>query len=261
METILDKIIAKKIAVVEELRNQKDVLQNSPVISKKSFVERLAKADQLAVIAEFKRASPSKGDINIGVDPKEQGLNYAQYGADAMSVLTDGPFFKGSYEDLERVSSAIPIPVLCKDFIIDEIQIDFAKAKGASLVLLIAAALDDTKLNRLYEYAIENGLEVLMEVHNEEELERALQTDCLLIGVNNRDLKTFDVSLEVTERLAPIIKEAGRYLVSESGIATQEDIDRVVAAGANAILVGETFMKASNLQETLTSMKVKIQGK
>ncbi|MCM3030804.1 MULTISPECIES: indole-3-glycerol phosphate synthase TrpC [unclassified Niallia] len=258
METILDKIIAKKLAVVEELKQQKAVIQKNPTMARKSFMERLANTDQLAIIAEFKRASPSKGDINIGVDPKEQGLKYAQYGADCMSVLTDGPFFKGSYEDLERVSSAVPIPVLCKDFIIDEIQIDFAKAKGASLVLLIAAALDDEKLNRLSKYAVASGLEVLMEVHNEEELERALQTDCQLIGVNNRDLKTFHVSLEVTERLAPTIKESGRYLVSESGIASQEDINRVVAAGANAILVGETFMKAANLKETLASMKVQI---
>ena len=258
METILDKIIAKKADVVEELKQQQAVLQNSPVIPKKSFIEKLANADQLAIIAEFKRASPSKGDINIGLDPKDQGLKYAQYGADGMSVLTDGPFFKGSYEDLERVSSAVSIPVLCIDFIIDEIQIDFAKHHGASLVLLIVAALDDDKLHSLYEYAVGKDLEVLMEVHNEEELERALQTDCSLIGVNNRDLKTFNVSLEVTERLAPTIKAAGKYLVSESGIATQADIDRVVAAGANAILVGETFMKASNLRETLTSMKVKL---
>ncbi|TRZ37999.1 indole-3-glycerol phosphate synthase TrpC [Niallia circulans] len=258
METILDKIIAKKADVVEELKKHKAVLQNSPEFPKKSFIEKLANAEQLAIIAEFKRASPSKGDINIGLDPKDQGLKYARYGADGMSVLTDGPFFKGSYDDLARVSSAVSIPVLCKDFIIDEIQIDFAKHHGASLVLLIVAALDDKKLQSLYEYAVGKDLEVLMEVHNEEELERALQTDCSLIGVNNRDLKTFNVSLEVTERLAPAIKGAGKYLVSESGIATQADIDRVVAAGANAILVGETFMKASNLRETLTSMKVKL---
>lgn len=261
MQTILDKIIREKQYVIEELNSRKQDLDvEASTFKKRSFIEKLATANQLSIIAEFKRASPSKGNINVNLDPKEQGIQYQQYGADAMSVLTDTPFFKGTFSDLQRVSDSVQIPVLCKDFIIDPIQIDFAKHYGANLILLIAAALDDDKLANLYEYAKERDLEVLMEVHNEKETERALRIGAQLIGVNNRDLKTFHVSLETTEKLAPIIKQENRFLVSESGIVSLEDVKRVVMSGANAILVGETFMKSSNLQETLTNMKVSLKG-
>ncbi|MFT8320469.1 MAG: indole-3-glycerol phosphate synthase TrpC [Bacillus sp. (in: firmicutes)] len=256
METILDKIIAEKHTVIEDLHKRKNELERKTANKQVSFLKRLANADTLSIIAEFKRASPSKGDINIHLDPVEQTTNYEQYGADTISVLTDTPFFKGTYEDLQAVRSAVNVPVLCKDFIIDSIQIDFAKQYGANLILLIVAALDDQKLKSLYDYAIKKDLEVLVEVHNEEEAERAIALGAKLIGVNNRNLKTFEVSLGTTERLAPMIKKSGSYLVSESGIATMDDIKRVVAAGANAILVGETFMKSADLKETLTQMKV-----
>jgi len=259
MGTILDKIIAKKHKVVEELKAKKEELETSVLNQPAySFLDTLKNANTLSIIAEFKRASPSKGEINAKLDPVQQAGSYEQFGADAISVLTDTPFFKGTFEDLTKVRSAVELPILCKDFIVDPIQIDFAKHYGANLILLIVAALDDEALKNLYDYAKEKELEVLVEVHNEEEAKRAIALGASLIGVNNRDLKTFEVSLETTERLAPMIKESGSFLVSESGIATEDDIKRVVAAGANAILVGETFMRSGNLEETLKQMKVSI---
>jgi len=171
-------------------------------------------------------------------------------------VLTDQSFFKGDFKDLEEVRRVINEPILCKDFIVDPIQIDYAIHAGANLILLIAAALDKEKLHSLYSYAMDKGLEVLMEVHNEEELEKVLTTENLLIGVNNRNLKTFEVDLGTTERLASQILREGRYLISESGISSPEDVERVASAGASGILVGETFMKHERPEEALRAMKL-----
>lgn len=257
--TILDTIIAEKHQVVKELYDRKKELTFEGKSSiKRSLIARLEKNTNLSIIAEFKRASPSKGDINIHLDPEQQAKQYEQFGADAISVLTDTPFFKGTYQDLEAVRKAVNVPILCKDFIIDTIQIDFAKHYGADIILLIAAALDDDQLQKLYNYATEKELEVLLEVHNEDELQRALKTNAKLIGVNNRNLKTFEVTLDTTEQLAALIKENNRYLVSESGISSLEDVERVTASGAKAILVGETFMRATDLEQTLSEMKVSL---
>ncbi|KAB7673155.1 indole-3-glycerol phosphate synthase TrpC [Bacillus sp. B1-b2] len=257
--TILDTIIAEKHQVVKELYDRKKELTFEEKSSiKRSLIARLEKNTNLSIIAEFKRASPSKGDINIHLDPEQQAKQYEQFGADAISVLTDTPFFKGTYQDLEAVRKAVNVPILCKDFIIDTIQIDFAKHYGADIILLIAAALDDDQLQKLYNYATEKELEVLLEVHNEDELQRALKTNAKLIGVNNRNLKTFEVTLDTTEQLAALIKENNRYLVSESGISSLEDVERVTASGAKAILVGETFMRATDLEQTLSEMKVSL---
>ncbi|WP_391557244.1 indole-3-glycerol phosphate synthase TrpC [Robertmurraya sp.] len=254
METILDRIIAEK---------QKEVLilKEQPVLKEVdrkhvSFIQKLQQAEEVKIIAEFKRASPSKGPINLECDPSEQTLQYVQAGADAVSVLTDRTFFKGDFRDLEEVRKTITAPILCKDFIIDPIQIDYAKHAGANLILLIAAALDLETLHSLYHYATSKGLEVLMEVHNEAELEKVLTTENVLIGVNNRNLKTFEVDLATTERLASKIIQSNRYLISESGIATTEDVRRVVEAGASGILVGETFMRHEKPEEALRSMKL-----
>ena len=261
MTTILDRIIAEKHDVVSELYKRKEELSfKETKAAKRSFIKRIENSQTLSIIAEFKRASPSKGDINKDLDPEQQAIHYEQYGADAISVLTDTPFFKGTFQDLETVRRAVNLPILCKDFIIDPIQIDFAKHYGADIILLIAAALSDDKLHALYNYAIEKDLEVLLEVHNEEELQRALKTSAKLIGVNNRNLKTFEVTLDTTEQLAPIIKKNGRYMVSESGIASLDDVEKVTASGARAILVGETFMRASDLEQTLKEMKVSIKA-
>jgi len=254
MGTILDQIIKVKMQEVERLKQIKR-LKGEPR-KKQSFIKRLAQAEFVSIIAEFKRASPSKGMINGDLNPKTQAMNYVQGGADAISVLTDNQFFKGSFEDLKQVRAGVVTPVLCKDFIVDPIQIDVAEDSGADVILLIAAALDDEKLHQLHEYALSKDLEVLIEVHNEEEAKRALRTGNSLIGVNNRNLKTFEVDLGITERLAPMIKSAGRYLISESGMKTKEDVERVVRVGANGILVGETFMKHPNLQQAFLEMKI-----
>ncbi|MEQ2525514.1 indole-3-glycerol phosphate synthase TrpC [Bacillaceae bacterium CLA-AA-H227] len=255
METILDKIIAVKKKEVEELKTR----GNRPAVvsqKRRSFIEKLERATDLSIIAEFKRASPSKGDINPDIDPSVQTQLYVEAGADAVSVLTNQSFFKGSMTDLTAVRATIENPILCKDFIIDSIQIDAAKQAGADIILLIAAALDDENLHNLYQYAIEKELEVLMEVHNEEEAERVLKTNNRLVGVNNRNLKTFEVNLDVTEGLAPLIKSEGRFLISESGIKTIDDVKRVINAGANGILVGETFMRHDNPRDVIQAMKL-----
>lgn len=255
MESILDKIIAVKKKEVEELKNQRFHLTEVP-FKKSSLLQKLQHAKELSIIAEFKRASPSKGDINTNIDAAIQTRVYVEAGADAVSVLTDQTFFKGAISDLRAVRSSIEAPILCKDFIIDPVQIQVAKQAGADIILLIAAALDDVSLNSLYKYAISLELEVLMEVHNEEEAERVLKTGNRLIGVNNRNLKTFEVSLEVTEKLAPMIKKEGHFLISESGLTTLEDIKRVGKAGANGILVGEAFMRHTNPSEVIREMKL-----
>src|SRR4051794_19094374 len=258
MATILDAILSEKKIEVENLKKDCSSLTNEKNHQHRSFLSILENADELAIIAEFKRASPSKGDINGVLDPAEQTSSYIKYGANAVSVLTDKRFFKGNISDLEAARNAIDAPILCKDFIIDSIQIDVAKNAGANIILLIVAAMDEEKLVNLYQYATEKNLDVLMEVHDEEELDIALKTGAKLIGINNRNLKNFEVDLAVTEKLGPIVKKAGAYLISESGIKTLDDVKRVVKAGANGILVGETFMRAENLANTLQEMKLPI---
>ena len=183
----------------------------------------------MAMIAEIKRASPSKGIINQHVDPVKQARLYEANGASAISVLTDTPFFKGSMEDLRQVRRTVNVPILCKDFIIHEIQIDHAKAAGANIILLIAAALDDKRLADLYAYATSKNLEVICEVHNELEMDRALRLNPTLVGVNNRDLKTFKVDLSVTGRIAQMTANTDIILIGESGIRNQADVEELAA--------------------------------
>ncbi len=256
MTTILDKIIAEKEK--EIIRLKSSTLQQSFVHEKKpSLFEKLKKANQLQIISEIKRASPSKGTINNEVIPVEQARQYENAGAACISVLTDTPFFKGTFEDLHDVTHAVKIPVLCKDFIIDEIQIDYAKANGASVILLIVAALSKEKLGKLYQYAKNQDLEILVEVHDEKELQQALEIDAKIIGINNRNLKTFEVDLHHFEELAkhfPFHEE--RVLISESGIKTPDDAKFVASLGASAILVGETLMRSNQIETTLKSFQV-----
>lgn len=255
MGTILDRIIAEK---KKEVRVLKEIM-DTPIratYNRKSFIEILEHASVISIIAEFKRASPSKGDLNLHVDPKVQAKMYVDAGADAVSVLTDRGFFKGSITDLEEVRSVLEQPILCKDFIIDKVQIDAAKHAGADIILLIAAALDDKQLSDLYEYALQKDLEVLMEVHDVGEASRVLRTNNRLIGVNNRNLKTFEVDLAITEQLAPMLKKEDRFLISESGLKTMEDVDRVAKAGADGILVGETFMTHANPAAAISQMRL-----
>lgn len=255
METILDKIIEQKKKEVLALM-EKGQPSGNQTQKKRSLIKTLKTADDISIIAEFKRASPSKGIINDTILPSEQARLYQEYGASAISVLTDQTFFKGSFSDLTSVRQTVDLPILCKDFIIDPLQIDYAYAHGADIVLLIAAALSDARLIELYQYATGLGLEVLVEVHNQVELERALKTGAKLIGINNRDLKTFQVSLEVTEKLAATVRSSGAYLISESGITHQTDVERVRNVGANGILVGEALMKSPNVKQSFSSFRL-----
>lgn len=258
--TILDVILDVKRTEVEELLKDEISLKGGISLKNKpSLFETLKNAKHLHVISEIKRASPSKGVINSEVNPVEQALTYEQSGAAAISVLTDESFFKGSMDDLQAVAERVNIPVLCKDFIIHRVQIDRALQAGASVILLIVVALDQETLLDLHEYATSLQLEVLVEVHNLEELDRALSIDAKLIGVNNRNLKTFHVDLAETEKISaqfPFHEE--RVLISESGIATAEDAARVAQVGARAVLVGETLMKSANVGEKLQEFHVKL---
>lgn len=254
--TILDKILAEKEKEVAELKQhyQPGSIQGKRVDV--SLYDTFMKADKMSIIAEIKRASPSKGLINDGIVPSEQGRLYEACGAGAISVLTDTPFFQGTIQDMQEVREAVEVPVLNKDFIIDDIQIDRAYDAGANLILLIAAALPEERLAALYRYADQKGLEILFEVHNEEELQTAKRIGAQIIGVNNRNLKTFDVDLAITEQLAAQIDTEKTLLISESGMKTAADVERAKKAGARGILVGETMMRSGDLQETFQALQI-----
>ncbi|CQR46076.1 Indole-3-glycerol phosphate synthase [Paraliobacillus sp. PM-2] len=256
--TILDDILKEKAKEVEVLKKFFQVNEKKNFLPKRSLFKRFMKHDHMNIIAEIKRASPSRGIINEGVVPSEQAVKYKNHGAGAISVLTDEPFFKGTMDDLSAVREKVDIPILNKDFIIDEIQIDRAKNAGADVILLIAAALPAQRLQELFEYAINADLEVLFEVHNEEELTVAQSIGASIIGVNNRNLKTFDVDLATTERLAEQIDTSNTLLISESGIKTTADVERVKQAGAKGILVGETMMRSQALDQTFTQLQIKL---
>jgi indole-3-glycerol phosphate synthase len=198
---------------------------------------------RLGVIAEVKKASPSVGLIAPDFDPVRQAKRYLEGGASCLSILTDENYFQGSLSYLTQISKFSGAPLLRKDFTIHEVQIHEAAVAGADAILLIVAALDDATLRRLYDEAKAFMLDVLVEVHDLREMERALELGADLIGVNNRNLKTFEVDLATTERLAEEVPE-DILLVSESGIKTPADALRVLAAGANAVLIGEALMRA-----------------
>lgn len=250
-DTILDKILAHK----------QDILQHQLQIAGETTRKQMARAaqtalpprdflfalqrDVVALIAEVKRASPSKGILVEDFDPVQIGEIYARNGAAAISVLTDERFFRGSLNDLRVVRDAVDVPVLRKDFIIDVFQVDEARANGADAVLLIVAALSDAQLADLYAQIRAYGMHALVEVHSETEMERALKLEAPIIGVNNRNLKTFEVDLATTARLAKMVPNEV-VLVAESGIRVAEDVRQMGLLGANAALVGESLMKADD---------------
>ena len=252
--TILDKILAEKAKEIVELINIP--LLEGDKKSVPTFKSKVTSSFNMNIIAEIKRSSPSKGAIHMEVNPIEQAKQYEDSGAAAISVLTDGPFFNGSMKDLQAVRKAVNIPILCKDFMIDTIQIDHAKAAGANIILLIVAALPDEQFKKLYDYARSLELEVLVEVHNEEEMKRALEVNPEIIGINNRNLKTFEVDLKTTEELARMVTNPETILISESGMKTKQDAARVAGVGAVAILVGETLMQSANVQESFDQLQV-----
>lgn len=213
----------------------------------------MAESGGTALIAEVKKGSPSKGIIRHDFDPLEIAEAYQRGGATCLSVLTDENFFYGHLRYLGLIREQVSLPLLRKDFIIDPYQVYEARVAGADAILLIAAALEDQQLKELAELAAELRLDTLLEVHDEAELERALRLPVELIGINNRDLKTFKTDLRVTEKLAAKIS-ARQLAVAESGIHSRQDIERLKKAGAGAFLIGESLMREENITGKLSSL-------
>jgi indole-3-glycerol phosphate synthase len=251
--TILDEILAQK--VIEVRRNNQRTsfamqqkLAIEQISAKRGFIKALRsrmEAKQAAVIAEIKKASPSKGLIRENFDAALIARQYAEAGATCLSVLTDEQFFKGSVDYLKQARAACDLPVIRKDFIIDRSQVAEAGAMGADCILLIVAALSPPALRELSQSATDFGLDVLVEVHNEGELDIALAAGFDLIGVNNRNLHNFHTDLETTFRLAEQVPD-GKLIVTESGISSAADVKRMLSKGIYGFLIGETFMRADN---------------
>ena len=260
MTDILNKIVATKHEEVAAAKNRKSLEAvradaESRVLTR-DFVgalrAKIAKG-QPAVIAEIKKASPSKGVIRADFIPADIAQSYAEFGAACLSVLTDQPFFQGCPDYLKQARASCQLPVLRKDFMVDAYQIYESRAMGADAVLLIAACLDDAQMDEFESIARSLDMAVLVEVHDADELQRALKLKTPLIGVNNRNLKTFEVSLDTTLSLMADIPE-DRMLVCESGIHTRDDVVRMGSAGVRAFLVGEAFMRADEPGEALAAL-------
>ena len=253
MSDKLAEIISHKRQEIEPLIQRAEKLRYAAL--QRNEFRSLASAinvesDRLGLIAEVKKASPSAGIIAKDFDPVSQAKKYADAGASAISVLTDEKYFKGKLEYLTQIQQVVDVPVLRKDFIVHESQIYEASVAGADAILLIVAALSQEDLKRLFDCAYTYQLEVLMEVHDLPELERALETDVKIIGVNNRNLKTFEVDLKNTESISEEVPEDILF-VSESGIKTPQDASLVASWGADAVLVGETLMRADDVGSTV----------
>jgi indole-3-glycerol phosphate synthase len=252
MSDILQRIVAVKreeIAAAKARRSLESLREiaraRNDVRPFEAALRRRIGAGRPAVIAEVKKASPSKGVLREHFVPHEIAASYARGGAACLSVLTDERFFQGSADYLEQARAACALPVLRKDFIVDEYQLAESRAMGADCVLLIVACLDDAQLSALEASALSLGLAVLVEVHDAAELERALRLKTPLLGINNRNLRTFEVSLQTTLELRARVP-AERVLVTESGILDAADVQRMRAAGVHAFLVGEAFMRAAD---------------
>jgi len=251
---ILERIVEHKKREIEEKKrhfNIKALIEEAYRLKTPFDFKGALTGPGVNIIAEVKKASPSKGVIREDFDPVEIAKAYERGGARAISVLTDKEFFQGSPFYLRQVAEAVNLPVLRKDFIIDEFQIYGARALGASSYLLIASILPSGQLKDFIELGRELGMEPLVEVHDEGELEKALEAGAEIVGVNNRDLKTFKVSISTTLRLLPLIKEEGKVAVSESGIKGKEDIKLLKEAGVDAFLIGESLMRADRPDEVL----------
>ncbi|MFC4275879.1 indole-3-glycerol phosphate synthase TrpC [Achromobacter aloeverae] len=250
MNDILAKILAVKaeeVATARQLRSEAELLREAQarqdVRGFAQAIEDKIAAGKPGVIAEIKKASPSRGVLRENFNPAEIAASYAMHGAACLSVLTDVQFFQGSHDHLRQARAACPLPVLRKDFVIDPYQIINARALGADCVLLIAAALTPSQLKDMEACAMELGMDVLVEVHDAQELDVALGMRTPLLGINNRNLRTFETSLRNTLDLLPRIP-AGRRVVTESGILKPEDVQLMRGKGVDAFLVGEAFMRA-----------------
>jgi indole-3-glycerol phosphate synthase len=258
MDNILERIVASKKAEIAaakarvsgpELRRRADAA--APV---RDFLAALTRGPGVGVIAEVKKASPSSGVLRPDFDPVAIARAYEAAGAHCLSVLTDEPFFQGKLEYLGDIRRAVQLPLLRKDFILDEFQVLEARAAGADAVLLIAEILEDARLAGLFRAVESLGMMALVELHDAANLPRVLNVGAKLIGVNNRDLRTFETSLERTLALAPLVPP-DRCLVSESGIQSAADIARLQAAGVKAVLIGETFMRSGDIGAKLRELR------
>lgn len=251
-DTIMDRILTQKLVEIADLQAALPLAEARRLAEAAAYAPRdftvALRRETVALIAEVKHASPSKGVLIEPFDPVAIGRSYAENGAAAISVLTDEQFFRGHLDYLRQVREAVGCPVLRKDFIVDAYQVYHMLAADvpADACLLIVAALDDAQLAELYALITGLGMAALVEVHNEAEMERALRLGARLIGVNNRDLKTFTVDLETTARLAAMTPD-GVTLVAESGIMNAEDVHRMGRLGAHAVLVGESLVKADDM--------------
>jgi indole-3-glycerol phosphate synthase len=258
--TILDRIIETKLREVAAAKTAAPEAELERRIAKlpptRSFRDAIRRLGQITLIAEVKKASPSAGVIRADFDPVAIAHAYESHGAAAISVLTDVEYFQGSLKYLSEVKAAVALPVLRKDFIIDRYQLLEARAAGADAVLLIAECLPDDRLHTLQREATALGLHTLVELHDADQLPRVLDCGAPVIGINNRDLRTFTTRLEHTLELLPKIP-ADRTVVSESGIKTHADLVKLGTAGARAVLVGESLMRADDIGAALSALRGK----
>ncbi|MEX0677444.1 MAG: indole-3-glycerol phosphate synthase TrpC [Pirellulales bacterium] len=250
MTSVLDKIVAaKREEIAASKRAHPEAALRAAAAAAppaRNFFQPLAAGGPIRLIAEVKKASPSAGVIRRDFQPVEIARTYERHGATCLSVLTDAPYFQGSLDDLRLVREAVGLPILRKDFILDCYQLYEARAAGADAVLLIAECLDDCDLRKLHNEAVALGMAPLVELYDPENLERVFDAGATLIGVNNRDLRTFEADLEHTLRLRERIPDQC-VLVSESGIRTHADVERLAAAGVDAILVGESLLASPDI--------------
>jgi indole-3-glycerol phosphate synthase len=253
MTDILEKITAYKLREIEAAKAGRplEAIEAAaraapPVLPFAAALRAKIAAGQPALIAEIKKASPSKGLIRKDFDPQSLAAAYRAGGAACLSVLTDGPSFQGAPEHLTQARQSGGLPALRKDFMLDRYQVAEARALGADCILIIMAAVDDVMAGTLCAYATAWGMDAIAEVHDKTELDRALALDCRLIGINNRDLKTFATTLETTERLAPRVPH-DRIVIAESGIASNADLQRLAKIGVHAFLVGESLMRQADV--------------
>jgi len=253
--TYLDKIVARhrQLAAADSRPLDGLVEQARSMPAARGLRAALAGADRLAVISEIKRRSPSKGDLNVGLDPAAVAATYAAGGAACLSVLTDEEFFGGSITDLQTARAACPLPVLRKDFTVSAADVCDVRLMGADAVLLIVAALSSAEVIEFHRLAVDVGLDVLVEIHDERELEVALEVEADVLGLNNRDLTDFSVDLDRTFSLLADIP-AGKTVVSESGVHSREQLDELERVGIDGVLVGETLMRAEDPEAALRAL-------
>lgn len=258
---ILDEIIEKTKQDLEKRKRELplDVLGRS--LASNPYAPRdvkpylmATKEEPIRIIAEVKKASPSKGIIKEDFDPVAIAQSYSNSGANAISVLTEPHYFKGDLEYLTQIRRYVPTPLLRKDFIVDKYQIVEALVYGADFILLIAKALSTKELKELYDYALHVGLEVLVEIHDTEDLTKAMKCGANIIGINHRNLQSFEMDMQLCDKLIPMIPN-GKIIVAESGVSDVDTIKRLSSIGADAFLIGEHFMRVPSIEEELTRFK------